>query len=38
MVEVSKNENDVLKLLAEFGFNQIDSANKTNNYFFVKGS
>ena len=38
MVEVSNHKNDVLSLLADFGFNQINNANKTNNYFFVKGS
>ena len=38
MVEVSKHKNDVLSLLADFGFNQIEGANKTNNYFFVKGN
>ena len=38
MVEVSKHKNDVLNLLTDFGFKQIASATKTNNYFFVKGS
>jgi len=36
MVEVSRNKNDVFSLLANFGFNQIDGANNSNNYFFVK--
>jgi len=36
MVEVSRNKNDVFSLLANFGFNQIDGVNNSNNYFFVK--
>jgi len=36
MVEVSRNKNDVFSLLADFGFNQIDGVNNSNNYFFVK--
>ena len=38
MVEVSRNKNDVFSLLADFGFNQIDGVNNSNNYFFVKKS
>lgn len=36
MVEVSRNKNDVFNLLADFGFNQIDGVDNSNNYFFVK--
>jgi len=37
MVEISRNESDVLSLLSAFGFKRIPDATKTNNYFFVKG-
>jgi FkbM family methyltransferase len=38
MVEISRHENEVLSLLADFGFKQIDGITNKNNYFFVKES